>query len=175
QYVQRSSTGAVVRIDAGFVNGDIKQKREALDLGLAGTIDTSFGVFSLRYTGTKYLKYETEEVYGSGNLIDITGTLGFPEWRSNAQASWAWNNFFANLAWDYIGESESRSSDDKYDSWDQLNASVGYNFGSWGQITIGANNLTDEDPLLNDFGTEVDEYQYPKIGRVYYAEYTIEF
>ena len=175
QYVQRSSTGAVVRIDAGFVNGNIKQKREALDLGLAGTIDTAVGVFSLRYTGTKYLKYETEEVYGSGNLIDITGTLGFPEWRSNAQASWAFNNFFANLAWDYIGESESRSSDDKYDSWDQLNASVGYNFGSWGQLTIGANNLTDEDPLLNDFGTEVDEYQYPKVGRVYYAEYTIEF
>ena len=175
EYVQRSSTGAVVRIDAGFVNGNIKQKREALDLGLAGTIDTAVGVFSLRYTGTKYLKYETEEVYGSGNLIDITGTLGFPEWRSNAQASWAWNNFFANLAWDYIGESESRSSDDKYDSWDMWNASVGYNFGSWGQITIGANNLTDEDPLLNDFGTEVDEYQYPKIGRVYYAEYTIEF
>ena len=175
QYVQRSSTGAVVRIDAGFVNGDIKQKREALDLGLAGTIDTAFGVFSLRYTGTKYLKYETEEVYGEGNMIDVVGTLGFPEWRSNAQASWAWNNFFANLAWDYIGESESRSSDDKYDSWDMWNASVGYNFGSWGQITIGANNLTDEDPLLNDFGTEVDEYQYPKIGRVYYAEYTIEF
>ena len=63
---------------------------EALDLGLAGTIDTSFGVFSLRYTGTKYLKYETEEVYGEGNMIDVVGTLGFPEWRSNAQASWAW-------------------------------------------------------------------------------------
>ena len=62
-----------------------------------------------------------------------------------------------------------------YDSWDMWNASVGYNFGSWGQITIGANNLTDEDPLLNDFGTEVDEYQYPKVGRVYYAEYTLEF
>jgi iron complex outermembrane receptor protein len=175
QYVQRNSLGQVVEITAGFVNGAIEQKREALDLGLAGTIDTSFGVFSLRYTGTKYLKYEVEEVYGNGVLIDVVGTLGFPEWRSNAQASWAWNNFFANLAWDYIGESESRSSDDKYDSWDQLNASVGYNFGSWGQITIGANNLTDEDPLLNDFGTEVDEYQYPKVGRVYYAEYTIEF
>jgi len=175
EYVQRSANGAVVRIDAGFVNGDIKQKREALDLGLAGTIDTAFGMFSLRYTGTKYLKYETEEVYGNGNLIDVTGTLGFPEWRSNAQASWTWNNFFANVAWDYIGESESRSSDDSYDSWDMWNASVGYNFGSWGQITLGANNLTDEDPLLNDFGTEVDEYQYPKVGRVYYAEYTIEF
>ena len=173
--VQRSASGQVVEISAGFANGVIEQKREALDLGLAGTIDTAFGVFSLRYTGTKYLKYEVEEVYGQGNMIDITGTLGFPEWRSNAQASWAWNNFFANVAWDFIGESESRSSDEKYDSWDQLNASVGYNFGEWGQITIGANNITDEDPLLNDFGTEVDEYQYPKIGRVVYAEYTIEF
>tara|TARA_B100000683_G_scaffold269654_1_gene307058 strand:- start:3043 stop:4371 length:1329 start_codon:yes stop_codon:yes gene_type:complete len=174
-FVQRSPTGQVIEISAGFVNGNIAQKREALDLGLAGTIDTAFGVFSLRYTGTKYLKYEVEEVFGEGNLLDITGTLGFPEWRSNAQASWAWNNFFANVAWDFIGESESRSSDDKYDSWDQLNASVGYNFGEWGQITIGANNITDEDPLLNDFGAEVDEYQYPKVGRVVYAEYTIEF
>ena len=175
QYVQRSATGAVVRIDAGFVNGAIAQKREALDLGLAGTIDTAFGVFSLRYTGTKYLKYETEEVYGNGVLLDIVGTLGFPEWRSNVQATWAWNNFFANAGWDFIGESESRAGDEKYDSWDQLNASVGYNFGEWGQITIGANNITDEDPLLNDFGTEVAEYQYPKVGRVVYAEYTIEF
>jgi len=175
EFVQRSPTGQVIEISAGFVNGNIEQKREALDLGLAGTIDTAFGVFSLRYTGTKYLKYEVEEVFGEGNLLDITGTLGFPEWRSNAQASWAWNNFFANVAWDFIGESESRSSDDKYDSWDQLNASVGYNFGEWGQITIGANNITDEDPLLDDFGTEVDEYQYPKVGRVVYAEYTIEF
>ena len=175
ELVQRSPTGQVVEITAGFANGTVEQKREALDLGLAGTIDTPFGVISLRYTGTKYLKYEVEEVYGQGNMIDVTGTLGFPEWRSNAQASWAWNNFFANVAWDYIGESESRSSDDKYDSWDMWNASVGYNLGSWGQITIGANNLTDEDPLLNDFGTEVDEYQYPKVGRVYYAEYTIEF
>ena len=173
--VDRDANGQVVEISAGFANGNVEQKREALDLGLAGTIDTAFGVFSVRYTGTKYLKYEVEEVYGQGNMIDVTGTLGFPEWRSNAQASWAWNNFFANLAWDYIGESESRSSDDKYDSWDMWNASVGYNLGSWGQITIGANNLTDEDPLLNDFGTEVDEYQYPKVGRVYYAEYTLEF
>ena len=175
EYVTRSATGAVERIDAGYVNGAIEQKREALDLGLAGTIDTAFGMFSLRYMGTKYLKYETEEVYGNGVLIDVAGQLGFPEWRSNAQASWTLNNFFANLSWDYIGESESRSSDDTYDSWDMWNASVGYNFGSWGQITLGANNLTDEDPLLDDFGTEVDEFTYPKVGRVYYAEYTIEF
>ena len=56
-----------------------------------------------------------------------------------------------------------------------LNLAVGYNFGEFGQITFGANNITDEDPLLNELGTEVAEYQYPKIGRVVYAEYTIEF
>ena len=42
-------------------------------------------------------------------------------------------------------------------------------------IKVGANNLTDEDPLLDDFGVEVDEYQYSKTGRVVYAEYTLEF
>jgi len=174
-YVTRTATGSVERIDAGFVNGQIEVDREALDLGIGGNIDTSFGVFNLRWMGTKYLTFEAEETYGSGEIYDAAGTLGFPEWRMNAQINWTWNNFFANLAWDYIGESDSRVSDLSYDSWDQLNASVGYNLGQWGQITVGANNLTDEDPLLNDFGTEVDEYQYPKVGRVAYVQYTIEF
>jgi iron complex outermembrane receptor protein len=174
-YVTRTATGSVERIDAGFVNGQIEVDREALDLGIGGNIDTSFGVFNMRWMGTKYLTYEAEETYGSGEIYDAAGTLGFPEWRMNAQINWTWNNFFANLAWDYIGESDSRVSDLSYDSWDQLNASVGYNLGQWGQITVGANNLTDEDPLLNDFGTEVDEYQYPKVGRVAYVQYTIEF
>ncbi len=174
-YVTRTATGSVERIDAGFVNGQLEVDREALDLGIGGNIDTSFGVFNLRWMGTKYLTFEAEETYGSGEIYDAAGTLGFPEWRMNAQINWTWNNFFANLAWDYIGESDSRVSDLSYDSWDQLNASVGYNLGQWGQITVGANNLTDEDPLLNDFGTEVDEYQYPKVGRVAYVQYTIEF
>jgi iron complex outermembrane receptor protein len=84
-------------------------------------------------------------------------------------------NWGASLSADYIGESEQRNGGDKYDSWHTLNLSATYNLDSMGMIKVGANNLTDEDPLLDDFGVEVDEYQYSKTGRVVYAEYTLEF
>ena len=44
-----------------------------------------------------------------------------------------------------------------------------------GVITVGANNLLDEDPLLDDLGSPVNEYQYSQVGRVMYLRYNIEF
>ena len=116
----------------------------------------------------------TEGIYGSGELSDVAGTLGFPEWRMNAYVSWSMNNYFANLSWDRIGESKSSVSDTKYDA-DMFNASAGYNFNEYGTLTIGATNLTDEDPLLNAAGAMVDEYRYPLTGRVVYVDYSVEF
>ena len=40
----------------------------------------------------------------------------------------------------------------KYDSWHTLSASIAYNLDSMGIIKIGATNLTDEDPLLDETG-----------------------
>ena len=50
-----------------------------------------------------------------------------------------------------------------------------YNLDSMGIIKIGATNLTDEDPLLDETGQMADEYQYPLTGRVVYVDYTLEF
>ena len=162
-------------IQAQFENQITDVKREALDVGIAGNIPTDFGMFRVNWAGTKYLQYDFEGIYGSGEISDVAGTLGFPEWRMNAYVSWTMNNYFANLSWDYIGESKSSVSSTKYAAWDQFNASVGYNFSEYGRLTVGATNITDEDPLLNSFGEQVDEYQYPLTGRVMYVDYTIEF
>ena len=52
---------------------------------------------------------------------------------------------------------------------------MAYNLDSMGIIKIGATNLTDEDPLLDETGQMADEYQYPITGRVVYVDYTLEF
>ena len=174
--VTRSATGSVVEISAGFQNAINDVQRKSVDLELDGTIWESdeYGTFSFRSEATKYLKFETESQFGSGILGDAVDSLGFPEWRSNALLSWNMGNWGANISTSYIGESESGSGEVQWDSWKEHNLNVSYDFGGYGAVTLGANNLLNEDPLLDSSGSMADEYQYPILGRVVYLQYTIE-
>ena len=173
--VDRNSLGAVTEIRAGYQNAVNDVQRQSVDLALDGTIHESddYGTFGFRGEATKYLKFETEAEFGSGILGDAVDTLGFPEWRSSALISWTMGNWGANFSTSYIGESESGSGEVKWDSWKEHNLNVSYNFNELGEVTLGANNLTNEDPLLDSSGSMADEYQYPILGRVIYLDYTI--
>jgi iron complex outermembrane receptor protein len=173
--VQRDANGAVLEIAAGFQNGVTDFTYNGMDYQIAGTVETGFGTFNLQLNMSNYLQYDYELTYGTGELGDAVGTLGFPEWRSNAYVAWNMGKWFANLSADYIGESSNKVGDETYDAWHMLNGSFGYSLDKLGTIKIGANNLTDEDPLLNQFGSMADEYQYPLTGRVVYVDYTLEF
>ena len=173
--VQRNANGQVLEIAAGFQNAVTDFNREAMDLSLQGDIATDFGSFFFLYNATYYMNYDSERTYGTGELFDAAGTLGFPEWRTSFVGRYNYEDFQVNLGWDRIGESESSVSDDKYDAWDIINASVAYDMNENGVITVGANNLLDEDPLLDDLGSPVNEYQYSQVGRVMYLRYNIEF
>jgi iron complex outermembrane receptor protein len=173
--VQRDANGSVLEIAAGFQNGVTDFEKDGVDFFVKGSIETGFGNFLFAMNASKYLSYDYELTYGTGELGDAAGTLGFPEWRSNGYVSWTMDSWNAALSVDYIGESEAKIGDDEYDGWHSINASVGYDIGSYGSIELGASNLTDEDPLLDAGGYMIDEYQYPITGRVIYAEYTLEF
>jgi iron complex outermembrane receptor protein len=173
--VKRDANNTVLEIAAGFQNGGTDFTFNGMDYQIAGTVETGFGTFNLQLNLSNYLQYDYELTYGTGELGDAVGTLGFPEWRSNAYVAWTMGKWFANLSADYIGESSNKVGDEKYDSWHMLNGSFGYSLDKFGTIKVGANNLTDEDPLLNQFGSMADEYQYPLTGRVVYVDYTLEF
>lgn len=173
--VTRNSAGKVEEISAGYQNGFTEFEYNGVDYALRGTLDTSFGVFQFSFDASQYLEYSYEVTYGTGELGDGVGDLGFPEWRSNAYVAWSMDKWSASVAMDFIGESKERNGDEKYDSWEQLNASVSYDLDGYGRIKVGATNITDEDPLLNAAGSMAEPYQYPLTGRVVYAEYTLEF
>lgn len=174
--VIRNATGSVVEISAGYQNAVNDVQRKSVDFSLDGNIYTSdeYGSFDFRGEATKYLEFETEAQFGSGILGDAVDSLGFPEWRSSALVSWQMNNWSANFSTSYIGESESASGEVKWDSWKEHNLNVSYDFNGMGELTIGANNLLNEDPLLDASGSMADEYQYPILGRVIYVGYTVE-
>lgn len=173
--VQRNSLGQVIEVAAGFQNGTTDFSFETVDMALSGGFDTGWGDWGMQVNASYYINYDAEESYGTGDLYNAAGTLGLPEWRANALFTWGLGNFFASANWDYIGESESRISDEKWDAWDQWNMQFGYTFGKYGTFTIGANNIFDEDPILDDVvGAPVDEYMYPQVGRVYFVRYNVE-
>ena len=174
--VTRSATGSVIEISAGYQNAINDVQRKSVDFALRGDIWESdeYGSFRFRGEATKYLTYETESQFGSGILGDAVDSLGFPEWRTSALVSWTMGNWAANISTSYIGESESGSGEVQWDSWKEHNLNVSYDFSEYGELTVGANNLTNEDPLLDASGSQADEYQYPILGRVVYVDYTIE-
>jgi len=174
--VIRNATGSVVEISAGYQNAVNDVQRKSVDFALNGNIYTSdeYGSFDFRGEATKYLEFETETQFGSGILGDAVDTLGFPEWRSSALVSWQMNNWSANFSTSYIGESESSSGEVRWGSWKEHNLNVSYDFNGMGELTIGANNLLNDDPLLDASGSQADEYQYPILGRVIYVGYTVE-
>jgi iron complex outermembrane receptor protein len=174
--VQRGANGNVIEISAGFQNAVNDVQYKSVDFALNGTIWESdeFGTFRFRGDATKYLTFETESQFGSGIIGDAVDTLGFPEWRTSALVSWTMGNWGANISTSYIGESESGSGEVQWDSWKEHNLNVSYDFSEYGELTVGANNLTNEDPLLDASGSQADEYQYPILGRVVYVDYTIE-
>lgn len=172
--VVRGPNGNVVEIYAGYQNASLEVNREAVDFSLNGMIETGFGMFDVAANSTMYINYDAEDGFGTGDIYNAAGTLGFPEWRSNLFLRWTMGDFSASWNTDYIGESESRASGEKFDAWMLHNATVSYDLAEFGAITLGANNILDEDPLLNSFGEQVDEYQYDNTGRVIYVGYSIE-
>ena len=172
--VVRGTLG-VSSIAAGYQNGTTDVSREVVDMGLSTSYDTAMGVFSGSVSASYYLNYDAEVSYGTGDLYDATGGLGFPEWRTNMIFSWELSEWFSTLNVDYIGENQSVISGVKWDSWTVANLAFGYTMDTYGTVTIGANNIMNEDPILNQIGEPVDEYTYNNLGRIFYVRYSVEF
>ena len=152
--------------------------REVVDFQASTSFDTGFGLWSADFNWSHYLNYDAEESYGTGDLYNAAGVLGLPDNRMSFLLRWELgDSWFSSLNVDYIGESNSRISDAYWDSWTTANMTVGYATDNFGTFTVGATNLTDEDPPLDDIGQpkEQDGYLYGWTGRVWFARYSIEF
>lgn len=164
---------AVQSISAGYQNAVVPVERNGLDLRVLGSLETSYGRFGFIGDIAHYLTYDTELSYGTGDLYNAAGNLGFTKWRANALIRWSMDDYFASLSWNYVGSSESNSSDEKYPQWDVFSGSVGYDFGERGTLRLQVRNMFDRNPLLDD-GEMVNEYIYDLTGRVVTLNYTVE-
>ena len=176
--VIRNASGGVKEIYAGWQNATQDLNFQSLDMGLTGGFDTGWGNFGVNFNATYYIKYEQEITYG-GDIGDYAGTyvngvFGVPEWKMNMLLPWSLGNFFASLNWNFVGEQKQFAGDGKYGNFSLFNLQGGYSFDKYGTFTIGANNIGNKSPILDNSGDNADENLYPNIGRVFFIRWSVD-
>ena len=186
----------VVRIGGGGTNVDEifsfaenggKLEVTGVDLQLASTFDTGIGFFDTRLFWSHQLEYK-QNAYFRGGLQDTAGFNLQPQNRAQASATWSLGDHAVDLVVNFIGEHSEQDSVDqttgglttsseKLDSWTTANMAYRFDAGDWGQLKIGANNITNEEPVMDFEGKFArDHYDlYDPLGRVWYLEFRKHF
>ena len=179
----------VVRLPNGNVDqifsfaengGDLKVN--GIDFQFNNTLDTRFGYWNAAVIWSHQLEYK-QNAYFRGGLQDTAGYNLQPENRAQGSLTWSLGDHAVNLVVNYIGDHSEQdevaddgsltTSSAKLDDWTTANLAYSYNAGEWGMIKIGANNVTNEDPVMDFEGKYArDHYDlYDPLGRVWYFEY----
>jgi len=150
-----------------------------------GTLDTSGIDFSLNFNFDLGPGRLNSEVLGSYMLDykvdsgdDVAGEVELPQLRVNWRNTYSFSDYSFSAIVNYIdSQSDSLNSPDVgTDSWTTLDLQANW-FTPWnGQITLGADNVTDEAPPLDPgFGDGYNFGLYDAYGLIYYARYTQTF
>ena len=179
-------TGNVAAIYSFTENGGDLQVK-GIDFQWHSSFDTAAGYIDLGLFWSHQLEYK-QNAYYKGGFQDTAGFNMQPQNRAQGSAIWNMGNHSVDLIVNYIGEHSEEdnvdpvtgvltTSDMKLDSWLTANMSYRFDAGEWGRIKIGANNITDEDPVLDKDGKyHRDHFSlYDTLGRVWYVEYRKTF
>lgn len=165
--------GAVTRdangtLQGGFISQQAQnlalQKYEGIDFSARYRIDTErAGTFIPAITGAWVSSLESQTTTAS----PVTENIGFatlPEWRFNAELSYEYKDFDATLYVMYVGEmcgvnggttdpdetncgpNEFTDVDEYIGAYTLTNLNASYEFGDNNRVTLGLNNVFDEDP-----------------------------
>lgn len=165
-------TGQIVYVQDGFASlGTIETS--GFDVNIRTNFDLGrFGGFRNNFQAT----YLDEYIVDSGD--NVAGEVDLPQLRWNLQNIYSISDFSFALNVNYIDEQEPAASpeQDKVDSWTTFDFQANY-FTPWNsQITVGADNFTDEDPPLDPGQARGFDFDlYDAYGRVLYARYTQNF
>lgn len=190
--VQFDPSGARVERQGGQVreiityptNSD-RLEGDGIDFQAHSQFDSNWGAFSVNAFVSHQL-HNKANAYFKGGFQDVAGFNGLPRTRAQASARWDLGKHGVDWVVDYIGSysddqdvdvqsGELTKSPNNLDSWTIMNLAYRFDAGRFGRLKIGANNLTNEDPVLDKDGKYSNSYLYDAIGRVLYVEYRKAF
>jgi iron complex outermembrane receptor protein len=154
-----------------------------IDLAVAYSVDTDFGLFNLNYVGT-YTQENSIVPFPGADTIECANAFGqvcgTPDPRYRHRATLGWSNFGnvqTNLVWRYIGS----SSDDQNDptafavtqigSKNYFDGSVSWDLTDNYNLTFGINNILNESPpILGENAQQANTFpnMYDVFGRTFH-------
>ncbi|MGI9260144.1 MAG: TonB-dependent receptor plug domain-containing protein [Gammaproteobacteria bacterium] len=178
--------GNLIREIHRFGENSDRSEASGVDYFVNADFDTRIGRFGVDALYSKQLSSKRNAFY-RGSYQDVTKFHGNPDTRAQLGVNWSLGDHSVSLVASYIGPhstDEERDfytgvmtrSETEYDSYVIGNLSYGYDAGSWGDIRIGANNVTDEDPVFDptrNVAATISLYDY--VGRVVFVEYRNTF
>ena len=178
--------GPIVSIDADFFNV-AEQETDGIDLSLKYMWKAGgAGTFTIQEVLSRLLSFD-RKTSEDQPFEDLAGTYRFPELKSTTSFAWALNDFGASLTANYLGgyedslfgrinPSTGNIDTHKVDSLLTFDAQFFYRVIKSGTLTVGINNLTDEEPPFANGEIEgYDVAHHNPIGRFYYLRYKHEF
>ena len=158
QRVVRDATGQVRSVSSQFVNiGSVETS--GIDVNLDYSMDIGNSTLILDAAATFLEKFDvdtdgdgTNEFDGAGSRNQSNNFSTMPEVRANAGATWFTGNHTVRLGMNHIGDYKNdQGNNATINSWTTVDVLYAYTFnGLIGDgdttLSIGANNLLDEDP-----------------------------
>ena len=156
--VTRDATGQVRQVDSQFVNvGSVETS--GIDINADYTMDWGNSTFIFDVGATVLDSFDvdsdgdgTVDFDGAGNRNQTNNFATMPEVRANGAITWFSGNHTARLGVNHIGSYDNdQSNNTEINSWTVWDVLYSYRFsGLIGDgdttLSIGANNLLDEDP-----------------------------
>ncbi|MCZ4336963.1 TonB-dependent receptor [Shewanella colwelliana] len=183
QFVTRGADGKIEYIESGVVN-IATVETSGFDFATAYNLETGFGDFNFKVDMSHVLEFK-KQADSESVTIDYSGVVDYPEWRGNFSAAWYFDDF--NAAWTtvYIGSQSGeywREQGEDYiidtPSYFKHNFQVGYTHDWNGTVTLGVNNLFDEQaPTYYNFAgyRDVNTGLYDVLGRTFYLRVNQKF
>lgn len=188
-------------LQGGFISSQAAnlalQKYEGIDFTARYRWDTErAGTFTPSITGAWLSSLESQTTSASP-VVENTGLATLPEWRLNAELAYEYRDFNATLFVMYVGEmcgvngglapEQTQCGPDEFvaenefiGSYTLTNLNASYEFGDNNRVTIGLNNVFDEnpadDPTNNQWPWFYNNGGYSNpIGREWTIAYNKEF
>lgn len=195
--VVRAPNGSLWQGDAGYIlNTELNLGEETyagIDIAASYQFDAFDGMFAISFTGTHYLDKETISIPSEpttaydcvGVLNDTDDCFATPEWRHNLTASFQSDSFWGVTAtWRYLDEvsyegSTDTIADGELGDTSYLDLSAQFSFLDNSDITLGINNVLDEEPpmvggTLSENANTIPGFWDP-LGRYIFTSVTFRF
>ena len=188
--IRSCGSGRIDYVGASYANAGSVAVR-GYDIFLSYTRDIGPGAMDISLDYSNMTDFDTDAYTGSASQVNNIGFDGTPENRYNLSVGYKWGDFGVVLTNRHIGDYRQASeaeeiggeltgglvkagnTQDEYDTYD---IQAFYNAGKWGKISLGIQNMSDEDPLTDNGGQNYDAYTglYDNRGKITYLKWKLD-